>query len=89
MILLFAWIGNTDLKAAIENNKPGCGPIAQVVVKRKLDQVILLSDHDKKNNEKFAKWLKQSTSAPIKIHPTRLTSPTNFSEIYEFASSIV
>ena len=89
MIFLYAWIGHTDLQAALENHKPGSGPIAKVVIKRQIDQIILLSDHDKKSNRKFSKWLKNSTSAPIKIHPTRLTSPTNFSEIYEFASSIV
>ncbi|SVE25973.1 uncharacterized protein METZ01_LOCUS478827, partial [marine metagenome] len=68
---------------------PGSGPIAQVVAKRKVDRLILLSDHPKKNNDHFAGWLKKSTKIPITIHPARLTSPTDFSEIYEFASNVV
>ena len=89
MNFLYAWIGNTDIQAAFENNQPGSGPIAMAVIKHKFDQIILLSDHDNKSNQNFSKWLKKSTSAPIKIYPTQLTSPTNFSEIYEFAGLIV
>ena len=89
MKYLFSWVGNTDLKAATENSKPGFGPIAQALVKRKFDRVVLLSDHGKKNNDTFAKWLKSSASISIKVHSAKLTSPTNFGEIYESASKTV
>jgi DNA-binding NtrC family response regulator len=89
MKILFAWIGNTDLKAAIEKSKPGSGPIAQVLTKRKFDRVVLLSDHGKKSNDKFIVWLRKSTSSPIDIHHAKLTSPTSFSEIYELARGVI
>lgn len=89
MLSLYAWIGHTDLQAALENDKPGSGPIALVLLKRQFDKVVLLSDHGEKNNKKFIKWLKNSTSAPLESHNTLLTSPTNFNEIYEFASKII
>lgn len=89
MRCLFAWIGNTDLKAASVKDSSGSGPIAQVLLKRNFEKVVLLSDHGKKDNHMFVRWLKESTSASIIIHHVLLTSPTNFNEIYEFASKKV
>ena len=86
MKCLFAWIGKTDIDVASNNRKPGSAPIAHVLIKRKFDKVVLLSDHGTTINNKFVKWLNKSISISVEVHNTRLTSPTNFNEIYEFAS---
>jgi DNA-binding NtrC family response regulator len=89
MRYFFAWIGNADLNAANEKDRPGSGPIAQVLLETNFDKVILLSNYGERKNKLFAKWVKSSTSATLESHNTLLTSPTSFNEIYEFAVKII
>lgn len=87
--LLFAWIGNTELRAARGELGESLGPIGQVVKHRLYSEIHLLSDHESKVETLFCKWLAKQTTAPIKIHSARLSGPTEFGEIYEAALSVL
>ena len=81
---LFAWIGNTDLRAAESGS--GYAPVAQAVRERKYKNVVLLCNYKKERREVYKKWF--GTTFPdslLSVYPVNLTSPTNFSEIYENA----
>lgn len=86
MKVLFAWIGNTDLRVSgvgtAPNPNDGVGPIAQAVIASPYDKVVLLTNYPAIKNAAFAEWLAKKTEAEIGIETTELTSPTNYEEIY-------
>src|SRR5262245_23370704 len=86
---LLAWIGMTDLKAARGELGDSLGPIGQAVKTRAFSAVHLISDHDRKNDATFAKWLARQTSVSPTIHKVSLSGPTEFGEIYESALSVI
>ncbi len=82
---LFAWIGNTDLRAAEEGT--GYAPIAQAVGTRKYPAVVLLCNYDQKRWKHYEKWFKKEfPETSITVSFVDLNSPTNFAEIYESAT---
>jgi transcriptional regulator with PAS, ATPase and Fis domain len=83
--ILFSWIGLTDLRASANEAEIGLGPIAQAVVSREFDFVILLSNFKKAENTAYRNWLKTKVDLPIDIQNVSLSSPTNFGEIYQAA----
>jgi transcriptional regulator with PAS, ATPase and Fis domain len=85
MRILFAWIGLTDLRASTDGADIGLGPIAQAVVSREFDSVILLSNFKKSENAAYQNWLKTKSNLPVEIQNASLSSPTDFGEIYETA----
>lgn len=87
--ILFAWIGNTDLRASRDELGGKLGPIGQAVSKGDFTHVALLSNYTKKESRSFAGWIKQLTSAEVKMYPIKLTSPTHHGEIYEAALSTI
>ena len=43
---LLAWIGRTDLRAPLESDKVGLGPIAQALASRDFDDLLLVANYD-------------------------------------------
>ena len=81
--VLFAWIGNTDLKSAEENRTGELGPIAQVAKQGAFARLVLLNNYGQERNpEGYVAWLKQHSSAPVDLVPVKLPSPTDFAAIY-------
>lgn len=80
---LFAWIGRTDLKAAAGDPDAGSGPIAQAVLAEPYKTIHLLSDFSAAETKGYVKWLSDQTTAGVQSYPSKLSSPTNFGEIYE------
>ncbi len=82
--ILFTWLGMTDLRASQGELSGGnLGPIGQAVETFKFSEVHLLSDMEESANLAYCEWLQGLSDAEIVIHPHRLSSPMNFSEIYE------
>lgn len=81
--VLFTWIGTADLRASQGTEGAGAGPIGQAVTVTAYDEVILLSDYDKKTTDGYVHWLKERTGAPLTGVRVKLTAPTHFGEIYE------
>jgi len=87
--ILAGWIGLTDLRAMTEPGQVGVGPIARALQDRSFDEVCLLSNFSKEEGSRYVEWLKARTSADVKLFQRPLSSPTNFSEIYESARSVI
>ena len=49
----------------------------------------LLSDFPPADGKAYAKWLGSHVASKIEIHPAKLSSPTNFAEIYEAATNVL
>jgi hypothetical protein len=81
--VLLAWLGMTDLRAAKGELDNSLGPVGQAARSRSFTDIFLLSDHDRKVEASYAEWLQTLREADIKIHHVRLSSPTQFGEIYE------
>lgn len=81
--VLLAWIGHADLKAASAESSAGEGPIAQAVRARSFDHVVLLSDHPKKEADKYVSWLgARAAKCEVVLRPAGLKSPTDYEDIY-------
>ena len=81
--ILVSWVGRTDLRAVVESETIGLGPIAQAVSQRSFDKIVLISDYAAKETKIFIDWLKTFTTSPITVHPKQLTSPMDFGEIHQ------
>jgi transcriptional regulator with PAS, ATPase and Fis domain len=79
----------TDLKAASGINEVGMGPVAQAVAARQYREVVLLNNWEKATAENYIVWLRKQTQSALIIKHIKLSSPTNFGEIYQAASKII
>src|SRR5687767_7469021 len=85
---LLAWIGNRDLDASEGKVHAGQGPIANAVDAFSFAEVDLLSDHPAARGAGYAAWLGERTSARIRVHQVRLSSPVAYGEIYRHARAL-
>ncbi|MEK6988152.1 MAG: sigma-54 dependent transcriptional regulator [Candidatus Thermoplasmatota archaeon] len=83
--ILVTWIGNTDLRAPMEGNAVGLGPIAQALEARAFDEAFLVSDYDDVQVRPYIRWLGERTSTRLHVLHEKLSGPTQFGEIYEAA----
>src|SRR2546425_10402784 len=89
MKTLLSWIGKTDLLASKGDPKAGMGPIAQAAVARQFDEIVLITDFEKTEVERFTIWLRQQAKTLVSVRYTKLSGPTNFGEIYQAAKAIL
>lgn len=82
MNTLLSWIGFTDIRASNDDGETGVGPIAEAVLSRDFDEVVLFADLDKSKTAKYEKWLRSKKQLPIRLIQKKLSGPTNFGEIY-------
>ncbi len=87
--MLFAWIGNTDLRASLENGGDGIGPIAQALACGDYAEAHLLNDHGAEKGGAYRRWLAGKTTAQLHLHRAKLDSPTNFRQIYRAAVDLL
>jgi DNA-binding NtrC family response regulator len=85
MKMLVAWVGTADLQAPDLGDEAGVGPIAHALTARSFDRVLLLADQEAARVSKFETWLRGRTSSVIDVQTAKLSSPTNFGEIYKAA----
>lgn len=84
--ILISWVGNTDLRAS-RGEDEGLGPVAQAVLHRSFEPVVLLSNYPGAEVEPYIEWLQAKTPSTLECHLIELTSPTYFGEIYEAVSA--
>ena len=87
--VLFAWIGNTDLKASRGELGDELGPIGQAAKKRTYTHIVLISNYKKDEEKRFIDWIKTITSSTIFRYHRDLTSPTDYEEIYKAAVDVI
>lgn len=88
MAILLAWLGNTDLRASEAQGTVEQGPILGALKSMPFDSVHLLSDQPTPKSRSYVKWLQSEASVSVTLHPTKLTSPTNYEEIYRAAVQV-
>ncbi len=87
--ILICWIGLTDLNVAKGLKKVGSGPIANAVESCNFDEICLISNLSKTENDQYVKWLKGHKKLSIYLYPVKLSSPTAFDEIYKAAVNTI
>jgi transcriptional regulator with PAS, ATPase and Fis domain len=80
--ILLSWIGVTDLRAPLEADAVGLGPVAQALAQTTFDAVALLSDFSQERTEPYLAWLAQRFAGSVRLYPRPLSSPVAFGEIY-------
>ena len=82
--VLISWIGHTDLRA-LEEGADGIGPVANALEAGRYDAAFLLTTHGGEA-ERYRDWLeRRAGGANLRLLPARLTSPTDFGEVYSAA----
>src|SRR4051812_3967377 len=82
MRILCAWLGRTDIRAVNEEQGVGLGPVAQAVIYKSFDLLVLLNNYPESEVTTYLTWLKSKTPTQVNLHIAPLTSPTDFREIY-------
>ncbi len=89
--LLFSWVGGADWDAR-DGKVEEPGPIVRTLADKTwgaLDEVHLLNNYVKREPAEFKKWLAEKTPASITCTNAALSSPTNFTEVYEAADQLL
>ncbi len=89
MSTLFAWLGNSDLRAAEGSLGGGVGPILTALETGVFECLVLLSDHGKQQTQHFVMWLRSKVVCDIQVRYEKLRSPTDFEDIYVAANDAV
>jgi DNA-binding NtrC family response regulator len=88
--LLFAWVGNADLRAAAGDAEAGLGPIASAAGARSYEEIVLLSSHPASLSRDYADWLSaRAAGAVVSLRCEALTGPTEYREIHDAAQPAV
>lgn len=89
MPILFAWLGNTDLRAAEGDSTAESGPILNALHAREYARIEILTDHDKTKTKKYMDWLQGRFNGEVSFHTVKLSSPTCFEDIYRAADRLI
>ncbi|AUX42242.1 ATPase AAA [Sorangium cellulosum] len=87
--VLLAWIGKTDIKAASGDASVGEGPLAQALVDRDFNHVVLLNNYREEEAALVERWLKKKTKASLVVRQEKLSSPTHYADIYRAVTASV
>jgi DNA-binding NtrC family response regulator len=79
--VLVSWIGRTDCDAA-DGKLKGVGPVAQALLSRQFDRVVLLSNYGRVVDRSYQRWVRQHTGARLEVQAKTLRSPTHLGDIY-------
>ena len=85
MKVLAAWLGNTDLGMARSGVKAPVGPIAQALDADKYDLLLLLVNQPTKDCKEYVSWLQNVAPIVVETFTAKLSSPTDFADIYRNA----
>lgn len=89
MSILFAWLGNTDLRASEGDAAVADGPILNAIKARDYARIELLTDHATLKASQYIGWLAKYYSGKIEAHQVKLSSPTSFEDIYRAADNVL
>lgn len=87
--VLFAWLGNADVRAAQGGAGAGDGPVAAALRARAVDEAVLLASLPREEVESYLPWVRGRTEAAVSVQETKLASPTDFAGIYSHAAAVV
>ena len=89
MNILVAWLGNSDLTASSSDDTESPGPLLSAIRAYRFDSVHLLSDHKQGVSTSFTTWLTKHSDVLVDVHSVKLSSPTDYKEIYLQASKLL
>ena len=89
MPTLFAWLGNSDLRASEDASGTDFGPILMALETGVYDRLVLLSDHGQQKTQNFVAWLSGKFTGATEVRYAKLRSPTDFEDIYIAANGAV
>ena len=89
MPTLFAWLGNSDLRASEDASGTDFGPILMALETGVYDRLVLLSDHGQQKTQNFVAWLSAKFTGTTEVRYAKLRSPTDFEDIYVASNGAV
>ena len=87
--ILFAWLGNTDIKSLSGHNPEELGPIGQVIKERKYSHLCLLCNYEQKILDTYISEFNNLFDCNVEEFRVTLKSPTDFTSIYEAANKSI
>ena len=89
MPILLTWLGNTDLRASESLDSEERGPILSAIKSITFHAVHLLSDYGVEKTNTYARWLTEQGAPTVVAHKIKLTSPTNYEEIFRGTVEVI
>ena len=89
MPILYAWLGNSDIRASEGELGKDSGPILMALETGAYDRLVLLSDHGQLITRDFVSWLCGRFAGTVDVRHAKLRSPTDFEDIYVAANEAV
>ena len=89
MPILFAWLGNSDIRASEDTSGTDFGPILMALETGMYERLVLLSDYRPQKTRNFVAWLSGKFAGVIDVQYATLRSPTDFEDIYVAANKAV
>lgn len=94
---LYSWIGRTDITCYRNNNPEEVGPLAQAILSGKYKRIRILSNWPEGEEGQYFSWIMQmmkdrgfkENPFDMALQNVELTSPTDFSSIYNKVSQIL
>src|SRR3990167_6564803 len=82
MPILFAWLGNSDLRASEDASGGDLGPILMALETGAYEHLVLLSAHGQKKTQDFVASLSGKFTGATNVRYAKLRSTTDFEDIY-------
>jgi len=89
MPTLFAWLGNSDLRASEGASGADFGPILMALETGAYKRLVLLSDYGQQRTQNYVAWLSGKFTGTTDVRYATLRSPTDFEDIYKVANGAV
>lgn len=89
MPTIFAWLGNSDLRASEDASSVDRGPILMALDVGSYERLVLLSDHGQRKTAGFVAWLRARFEGTVEVRQVSLRSPTDYEDIYVAANEAV
>ena len=86
---LVSWLGKTDLRAVLEREQVGVGPVTQALQTGRFSRLELLCDYSPDESAAYLAWLGTVAPTPVIPHFVTLDNPTDFGAIYRLARQVV
>jgi len=81
--ILFAWLGNTDIKSLSQQNPGELGPIGEAIKENNYSDLVLLCNYEKNALVTYIAQFKKLFNCTVEQFLIPLSYPTDFSAIYE------
>lgn len=82
-LVLCSWLGDTDLKCAMETPDAVPGPIIRALSERPFTHALIISGRDSVRTDAYRERLEKCSAATVTVKSVTLDDPVDYTKVYE------